>query len=294
MATVDTPPLERVCASVGLDCRDARLLHVRANYAYHLPGPDVVARLRRTHGSEEWQRRLTTAVQVIGWLSRQGFPTVEPLPIMPLSIDGWVATFWRYLETEGEVTAGPAELARLLRDLHALSAPPVELVPTNPLGALPADIEHADEVLSNGQSDWLRTEADQIAQDYALVQMPLGYGLIHGDAYEGNLIRNEGRWLLGDWDSVSTGPRAQDLVPTLVSVTRFGRPYSDWVSLCTIYGVMPEIAEHPGMRLLCRARELRSLAAYIRTAPARADVRTELNQRLDTLIHGVPAIWRAI
>ena len=54
-------------------------------------------------------------------------------------------------------------------------------------------------------------------------QLPLPAGMIHGDAWRGNLLRDGHRVVLADWDEVSTGPREIDLVPTLQG-TRFGLP----------------------------------------------------------------------
>lgn len=289
------PPLASACRAAGLDFADARLLHARANHTYYLPRAGVVVRLRHTRGSADWVRRLDTAVQVTAWLVARGFPTVEPGPAPAVTIDGWTATFWRYLPVDPALPpVGATQLAELLRRLHAQPDPPVRLAPTNPLGALVADLDHADRVLTDAQRDWLRARAARISDRYPRTPMPLGRGMIHGDAHVGNLFPADGRYVLGDWDSVSYGPRAQDLVPTLDGVRHFGRPRSEWVELCAVYGVDPDIEHHPGMRLLCAARELRSLAAYIRSAPGRPDIRAELTKRLRTLMDGTPARWQAV
>ncbi|WP_433464030.1 phosphotransferase [Spirillospora sp. CA-128828] len=291
------PPLAAACQAVGLDQTEARLLHARANHTYHLPRELVVVRLRRTRNSEEWIRRLTTAVQVTAWLAARGFPTVEPWPAASpaVTIDGWTATFWRYVPTETALApANSTDLAELLRDLHSQPEPPVQLASTNPLGALLADLDHAGEALTQAQHSWLKARATTLNEQYPHTPMPLGHGMIHGDAHTGNLFPTSRRYLLGDWDSVSYGPRAQDLVPTLDGVHHFGQPQSDWDRLCTVYGVETGIENHPGMRLLCAARELRSLAAYIRSAPGRPDIHSELTKRLQTLMDGTPARWQPI
>ena len=45
--------------------------------------------------------------------------------------------------------------------------------------------------------------------------------MIHGDAWRGNLLRKDQRVVLADWDTVSTGHREIDLIPTLQAL-RFG------------------------------------------------------------------------
>lgn len=287
-------PFDALCRAAGLDPHGARLLHARANLTYHLPRADAVIRLRHTYGAAEWQRRLTSAVRITAWLADQGFPTVAPLDIQPVTIDGWTATFWKYVPVEGAVVAGPTVLGRLLRRLHSLPAPPVRLEPTDPLGSLPTDLQRAGGVLPAERRDWLMSRASQITEEYGRTEMPLGRGMIHGDAHDGNLLPVYGSYILGDWDSVSHGPLAQDLIPTLDGVLHFGQPRSEWSDLCAAYSVDPEIEHHPGMQLLCRAREIRSLAAYIRSAPGRPDIQAELEKRLRTIINGVPATWRAV
>lgn len=85
----------------------------------------------------------------------------------------------------------------------------------------------------------------------------------------------------------------QDLVPTILGHRRFGRPRAAWERLCAAYGVTADLEDHPAVRLLCRARELRSPAAYIRAAE-RPEVATELGKRLRTLMAGDGEVWAAV
>jgi aminoglycoside phosphotransferase (APT) family kinase protein len=129
---------------------------------------------------------------------------------------------------------------------------------------------------------------------YARLDPPLSRGLIHGDARVGDLMPVAGgRWLLGDWDSVSVGPRVQDLVPSVLAHRRFERSRAAWERLCRTYGVDPGVEKHPAVRLLCRARELRSLAAYLRTED-RPEVAAELAKRLRTLMTCDHVVWRTV
>lgn len=194
-----------------------------------------------------------------------------------------------------ERAAAPSsrDLGFLLKSLHRLPAPPIDLLVTNPLGSFLADLSQIEVTLPTGQREWLQAQGEQVIAEYQNVVLPLGHGLIHGDAHAGNLLAVGGRYMMLDWDSVSYGPRVQDFVPTLLGVIRFGRPWVNWVDLCHTYGVDPDLKDAPGMHLLCRARELRSLAAYIRAAD-HPDVRAELGKRLRTLIENSPEIWRAV
>src|SRR5437868_2368279 len=229
-------PLHQVCTAAGLDARDAVRLPGRANAVYQLPHANVVVRLRHTHHSPEWDRRMNASVHVTRWLAEQGYPTVRPLEkvAQPVTADGWTATFWRYESPDQDATPPDVtDLARLLHRLHALPTPPTDLPATDPLGSLPNDLRQHPEALSSHQRDWLLSRCAVIAAAYPTTTMPPGLdrGLIHGDAHTGNLIPASGGLLVCDWDSVSIGPRAQDLIPSLYSVVRLGFPRTDWLEV---------------------------------------------------------------
>jgi Ser/Thr protein kinase RdoA (MazF antagonist) len=279
-----------VCANAGINADGAVPLHNRANAVYMLPHANAVLRLRLTRRNSEWVHRIRISLQVTRWLAERGFPTVLPLMIeQPISIDDWTATFWRYEHLRRPNTATVADLAIILRELHAASSPSFDLPSTDPLGSLRIDLDN-DEFLKTEHHEWLRLQVADIERSYPNMPMPLESGLIHGDAHVGNLLDLGDRRLLADWDSVSHGTRVQDLIPTLHRVRHFGYPHADWIELCNTYGVDPDIEYQAGVQLLQRARELRSLAAYVRRAD-QIDVRTELEKRLHALMSGCTTIW---
>ena len=227
----------------------------------------AVARLRRTYGSAEWAAQTAASVRVTRWLGDRGVLVTVPLDVeQPVEVDGWAVTFWHHADIDPAApAANVVDLARALRKLHAQPAPPIDLPETDPLGSLPAEFERPGPLTSD-QRDWLRAQACEVAAAYTRLEQPLSRGLVHGDARTGNLLPVGGGHVLGDWDSVSVGPRVQDLVPTVLGHRRLGRPREDWERLCEAYGVDVGLENHPAVQLLCRARELRTLAAYIRAA----------------------------
>ncbi|MGW0805552.1 phosphotransferase enzyme family protein [Nonomuraea sp. NPDC002799] len=282
-----------------MDVRDARVLHVRANAVYHLPRPNLVLRLRHAPGNTTAFDRARAAVEITAWLAGQDFPTIRPAAInQPAIIDGWIATVWHYVTSTTPAEPHPQHLAPLLRQLHetevAVSAPTIQ-----PLGTLRADLDTKGDQTSTGdaltpaQRAWLLDRCTQIEDAYTKLDPPLGYGLIHGDAHTGNLFPDRIRWLLGDWDSIAYGPRLQDLIPTMMGHHRFGRPHARWDAFCHAYGIDPALEHHPASQLLRATRELRSLAAYIRSAD-RPEIHAELQRRLTSLINGTSTVWRPI
>jgi aminoglycoside phosphotransferase (APT) family kinase protein len=137
------------------------------------------------------------------------------------------------LPAQNVVTSG--HLAVLLRLLHQAGTPPVSHPAWVPLASLHATVE--DRLLSAALTDdertWITDRITEVRDKIAGLDWPLGVGLIHGDAWAGNLLSCPGASpvgaVLGDWDWVSTGPREIDLIPTWHAAARYGRAPS-WVS----------------------------------------------------------------
>jgi aminoglycoside phosphotransferase (APT) family kinase protein len=279
--------LAAACAQADLSAGDARILYRRANIVYLLPAAGLVARLRRSSGSPALLARLSASVQVTSWLHGQDFPTVTPAAVavsQPVSVPGYVVTFWQYLAAVRWPETDVAALARLLRQLHQLPAPPVSLPQTSPFGSLADDVRRCA-WLTGRQRSWILDQCQELGGQYGRITWTLGQGLIHGDAYEENLIHTrDGQVVLADWDSVGHAPREQDLVPTSIR-RRFGLPTAQWHEFCQVYGV--DANALPGFSLLERIRELRTLTAYVRTNHPQAIA--EVRRRLRDLMSGTAA-----
>jgi aminoglycoside phosphotransferase (APT) family kinase protein len=136
-------------------------------------------------------------------------------------------------------------------------------------------------IVDNTQRSWLASRCEELARQYGATSFAVGCGLLHGDAYTDNLIHTDDRVVLADWDSVSYGPREQDIVPTRMRY-RFGEPPSRWETFCRAYGVAPEGLD--GLPVLLQMRELRSLSPYIRSQHSAAQA--EVSRRIADLMSG--------
>jgi hypothetical protein len=283
--------LAAACAAAGLDSSGAEVIYHRANTVFKLASAPVVARLRYTRGSAALLERLTVSVRVTEWLAGQGFPAVRPLDVeQPVPAHRYLVTFWHYVPSGGRPRRDIESLARLLRQLHALSPPPVRLPVTAPLGSLREDAAGC-EWITESERGWLLARCDELEGRYAAADSALGCGLVHGDAHPGNLIHGPGPVLLCDWDSVSYGPREQDLIPVRMGY-RYGRPGAEWDQLCRCYQVDP--GGLSVLPLLERMRELRALAAYLRMAD-HPRARSELTHRIHDLMSGTHSEpWHAL
>jgi aminoglycoside phosphotransferase (APT) family kinase protein len=270
----------------GLDPRGAQLIRSFASAAYHLPAADAVARIAPIT-SPDTAARLATSVKVTRWLADTGFPAVEPLRVdQPVIAGGYAVTFWRYLP-QGGPAPGPADLGRLLRTLHQMAPPPVPLPVYRPLVSVRQAIESSHGI-DEDERAWLRNRCDELLAAYDRLTFPMPAGMIHGDAWRGNLLRDGPRIVLADWDEVSTGPREIDLVPTLQG-TRFGLPEPQRDAFIAAYG--HDIHNWDGYPILREIRELSTTTALLNEGNANEVAQRELQVRLRSIRTGSDQQW---
>jgi aminoglycoside phosphotransferase (APT) family kinase protein len=281
--------LHEACSRTGLDASNAVPLHEHAATLYLFEAQRVVVRLN--HDVDD-RRRARTVVELTRWLTRQDFPSVAPRDVeQPFDVDNYTVTLWRYYPQHDRPKPAADHLGAMLRQLHTLPTPPVELPPYQPLKNL-SDSVAASTSLSAYDRVWLLTRRIELLGEYEQLDFPLGYGWIHGDAYPGNTLWDNDRALLGDWDEVGTGPRELDLVNTHQGA-RFGRPQAERDAFTTAYGY--DITAWPGFPVLREMRDLHTLGSYIRLADTgNQQAAIELGFRIDTLKRGdANAQWNA-
>jgi thiamine kinase-like enzyme len=173
--------------------------------------------------------------------------------------------------------------------LHDLGEPPVALDAWKPLDSLERALNSTDAepALSGQDRDWLHQRIRDVRVELAELDWPLGHGVIHADAWAGNLLRDTTasteRPILGDWDSVSHGPREVDLIPTWHAAVRYGRD-EDWIQAFVAH-YKYDLREWAGYDALMTMRDLAQLPGPIRRAtnPPHA---AALRQRLGAIRAG--------
>lgn len=282
--------LQAACALSGLDPAGARLLHHYSNAIFQLPAEDALVRI--TVGPADLERvRLTQ--DVTAWLARtHRFPATAPYrSVQAVQVDGGaVASFWEYHQQPAHLTYTSADLAGLLRALHRTSSDgqPAGLTQWQALTSLEAALGDGvpETVLPAEELAWLKSEIAVVRQQLSTIVWELPVGLIHGDAWAGNLLADghAPRLLLGDWDWVSSGPREVDLVPTWHAARRYGRD-STWTSrFADAYGY--DLSTSPGFEALMHMRDLVQLTGPLRHSATQPRYLQALRQRLDGIRSG--------
>ncbi len=142
-------------------------------------------------------------------------------------------------------------------------------------------------VLNNQELDWLLRRVAEVRDELATLHWPLGVGLIHGDAWTGNLLWADpacGHVLLGDWDRVAYGPREVDLIPMWCAKRRYSKP-PDWIENF-VAGYHYDLSQWAGYEPLLEMRDLVQISGPLRRAPFSSPHAAALRQRLDSLRSG--------
>jgi len=273
--------LDRAARSLNLNRDSARPLREHASSVFLLPAEGLVARVRDDPAAFVVAERV---VRITRWLADQGVPVTVPADLpSPVRVDKFVVTFWPYLSQGAAGQPPVAALGAILRSLHQAPSPPEQLPTYRPLDGFDTLVA-ASTALDRDQRNWLLAQRARLVDAYATLDSPLGVGLIHGDAYQGNLLWAGDTVVLGDWDDVATGPRELDLANTYQGV-RFGRSQSELDELATAYG--HDLSGWPGLEVLVSIRDLHTLTAFIRAADRGSVTATdELRHRVGTLIAG--------
>jgi len=282
--------LGRAAAVHGLDASGARVLRHMRNAVCLLPAIPAVARV--TTGSDSLARA-SRVHTITRWLvDKRGFSATEPLrDLEPVAIDSTTTvSFWVYYPQDNLTEPTSTPLGQLLHELHDVSMPPIELPTWTPLESLSATLARGPYTgaLTEDEHNWLTRSIDQIRDKFSRMHWPLGHGLIHGDAWAGNLLWNTidtpVRAVLGDWDNVSDGPREIDLIPTWHANIRYGRDQA-WVdAFIEQYGY--DLTVWPGFDALVRMRDLVQLSGPLRRALDAPKYLAAFRQRFDAIRAG--------
>lgn len=285
----DDAAVHTACARIGLQSVSPSLLHRHATPIYLLEPSGIVARV---YDGEAKHDRARTAVTIARWLIRQGFPATAPVEVeQPVEVENRAVTFWKFYPQHGRLSPCAAKLGAILRELHGLARTPVDLEHYRPLSRLGDALATTSE-LTEMDRIWLLQRRAELLSTYQELQSDLGEGLIHGDAYSGNMLWNGDQAILGDWDEVAYGPRELDLANTHHGI-RFGRSAAEREAFSEAYGW--DVTTWNGFSTVRAMRDLHTLAVYIeRSKAGDTAAGAELAHRVRTLRSGdTAARWHA-
>ncbi|WP_433194004.1 phosphotransferase enzyme family protein [Nocardia sp. CA-107356] len=283
--------LAKAARQAGLALNEPKVIREGSHAIYRVG--DIVARIGRPGSLENAEREL----RVSQWLNSSGIPTVETVSELsqPIVVDDRPVTWWRLIPDHRPAT--PAELGAMLRALHSLTPPADFALPSyDPFGDLRERLVTAGTVDDDGRR-WLLTRYDELHQQYDGLQDPLRLVVIHGDAWQGNLVvPPSGPPIVLDLDKVSVGRPGWDLIQLAVDYTDFARiPAADYLSLVNAYGGQ-DITDWSDFRLFADIQELRWVGFALERAAANESAAQQAKHRIACVRGQIPKpwVWKAL
>ncbi len=282
--------LEEACTADGLSADNASLMRLGSNAVFHLKAPVVVRVSRQGEDAEEAFR----TVAVARWLESVDYPAVRLADVeQPIILNGHVVTFWKSVTRDGQQYATVGEFAETLARLHRLDAPAdLDLPALAPLRN--ADQRIADNNwLSQGDREFLTDLLTQLQREYAGLEYALPWGVIHGDANVGNVLRDPlGKPVVIDLDGFSIGPREWDVIQTAMYYDSFGwHTREEYETFVRVYGF--DIIEWSGYPVMRAVREFLMTTWLIQQAGESERIAAEATKRITALRTGASRMdWK--
>jgi aminoglycoside phosphotransferase (APT) family kinase protein len=233
-------------------------------------------------------------VETSRWILEHGIPVTKTLDdvAQDVVVHDRPVTWWETLPSHRAAT--PAELATVLRALHALPTPDDLSLPLyDPFCGLGQCADTAPS-LSDSERSWLKQQITRLRAQYRETSNPK---LIHGDAWQGNVaVTESGMAILLDLETVSLGRQHWDLVQVAADFTDFARiSVSDYESFVEAYGGF-DVAHLSDYRTLADIAELRWTCFALKKAATSTAAAREVRHRLECLRgeHPRPWAWNAL
>ncbi|GGP39418.1 phosphotransferase enzyme family protein [Streptomyces abikoensis] len=269
-------------AGTPLPAAGAELLALGENAVFAADG--LVAKVGRDASLVE---RATRELRIAAWLAEAGVPAVRAAEPEVLVADGHPVTLWHRLPA-AERPAGPADLAGLLRQVHALPEPGFGLPRRDLLGGVERWLRLAGTAIDPADADYLRERRDGFAAAAAALTPHLTPGAIHGDALPRNVHIGPDGPVLVDLETFASDLREHDLVVMALSKDRYGLDPDAYHSFVHAYGW--DVREWEGCAVLRGARETASCAWVAQHAPGNPAALAEFRRRVASLRDNDPAV----
>jgi hypothetical protein len=272
-----------VLGAEGHPAGTAKLIALGENAVFELDGGIVAKVGRDAELLARAERETRTAV----WLAGLGVPAVRAAEPGARLVDGHPVTYWHRLPDPVR-PAGPADLAELLRVVHALPRPGFPLPGRDLLGGVERWLRLAGDAIDPADADYLRARRDGFATAAAALIPRLPSGPIHGDALPRNVHIGPDGPLLVDLETFSDDLREHDLVVMALSRDRYGLGPQAYDAFTDAYGW--DVRDWDGCAVLRGARETASCAWVAQQAPANPAALAEFRRRVASLRDDDPTV----
>jgi Ser/Thr protein kinase RdoA (MazF antagonist) len=275
--------LEAACRRAGLASSDAVLLRLGENAIYRLAHDTIVVRIARTMGYWDDARK---EVEVARWLAANGIPaaTTAGPDEQPIEAAGHPVTFWRFID--GRVSAHDEidRLGGLLHQLHALPRPSEFHLPALDILGRVEERVHLAPIAPTDRRFLLDRLAElRAALDSVTWQLPPA--VVHGDAHDHNVMIEDGRALLIDFERFAWGQPEWDLAVIATEYLTGGWWSGDeYAAFVNAYGF--DVTDWGHFGVVRAVNELKMTTWIMQNVHESSDVADEFQARMTTLRTG--------
>ena len=230
-------------AAVGLDASEPVVIRDLTNVLVHLAPEPVVARVSLTL-AVRGRGALESELAFARFAAAAGAPVVPPAYGSVVEHEGYLVTFWQYVEHRRAEPDDARAIGRALRELHdavaGYDAPLPRFDRLEEVEAVATAIEHPDAPLMRAAVAAAREQ---------LAGVTLQERAIHGDAHTGNVLVTPDGPLWSDLENVCRGPVEYDLACLAWRARVHGGPPADealraygWHDPALVDALMPALA----------------------------------------------------
>lgn len=217
------------------------------------------------------------------WFAQVDAPTIRLAGAapQPLAFEDLLATVWEYIPPAAPLDID--DLARALREFHALPPPDFGLEQWDPVGIARKRIADAHALEDTDRKvllDW----CDRLEPQVAALVNASAHTVVHGDAHVGNLLRRpDRRVVFCDFDSTCLGPPGVDLSAVAAAEIWFARD-GRHARLAAAYG--QDITGDPSWPLLRQVREMAFIVGGVPLIGTTPGIEEQFRLRLDSVMTG--------
>ncbi|MEU4841754.1 phosphotransferase enzyme family protein [Nocardia testacea] len=275
--------MQQACRAAALDPCGSTLMRLGENMLYQLSSAPVVVRIGRNLQHLDDARK---EVAVADWLASQGFPAARTYEIgmdQPLVVNGHPVTFWQFLPGRPANVDEAGMLGSLLRKLHHLAPPAVDLPPVEAFGHVLNRLIAAP--IPSAHKDVLQAQVIDLESSLETLDFRLTPAAIHGDAHVKNVMVSEAGATLIDLEAFGWGPAEWDLAKTAAETSMGMIGKRDYAAFVEAYGY--DVTEWSGWPIMQGIQQVKMVSWLAQNVEHSPEIRAEYEKRIDTIRTGV-------
>ena len=266
---------------LAIDGKDIELIRFGENGVFKSNKNAIVIRACRP---TKTKKEITDEISICTYLENHNFkgPKLSRLnDSQPYLLSDVYVTIWDLIPHDENQEVKWSEFGRLIRQFHDLTTKFQKKLPEyNPFNKMHKRVEGLTTLshVTTSEINCLENWVFKLEEKFKTNKEVFSKGVIHGDAHPGNLIVSNNKLFLVDYENVSIGDQAWDLIPILISKKRFSLSKKDFIKFMEGYG--RDIYDWGFVQDAILIRELNMTLWLFQNADLNVKIRKELDLRM--------------